>query len=58
MTCTVSIVLKGPPERVQEIADTMDKAMPNAFEWHDFASRCGEVDIVLTGTGSRAFTRR
>jgi len=53
VTCTVQIILEGLPERVQEVADALDKAMPDAFEWHNFASLSGDADIVLRGSGSR-----
>ncbi len=53
MTYTVHIVLEGLPERVQEVADALDKALPNAFDWNDFASISGETDIVLKGSASR-----
>ena len=55
MTCTVRIILEGLPERVQEVADVLDRAMPDAFEWHDFASLSGDADIVLRGSESREF---
>ena len=53
MNHTVRILLEGLPERVQEIADALDHAIPDGFEWQDFASASGEADIVLVGSSSR-----
>ena len=53
MVCSIRIVLEGLPERVQELANTLDEALPDGFEWHDFADPSDGEHIVLRGSSSR-----
>ena len=55
MISTVRVVLEGLPEHVQEVADALDKAWPDTFDWHDFALFSGEATIVLKGSAYREF---
>lgn len=52
-TCTVRVTLEGFPERVQEIADVLEQAIPNMFDWHDYAIVNGKAEIVLKGSTAR-----
>lgn len=49
---SVRIVLEGLPERVQELVDTLDEAIPDRFEWHDFAQPSDGTHIILRGSSS------
>lgn len=33
MRVTMKLVLEGLPERIQEVADTLDRAFPEAIDW-------------------------
>jgi uncharacterized protein YaiE (UPF0345 family) len=49
---TVRITLEGLPERVNEIADSLEALLPDTFEWQDFAAAGAGFEISLRGIGS------
>ena len=51
MSCKVRVTLEGLPERVHAVANALDDAMPDTFDWHDLAGAGEGFEILLKGTG-------
>lgn len=59
MKVTIKLVLEGLPERIQEVADTLDRAFPGAIDWSDVAKLGRDHTMRLEGaTLLRDQTRR
>jgi hypothetical protein len=46
----MQIVLKGLPEQVQELADMLDRLLPDAINWRSFAQPGQDHRVSLTGS--------
>lgn len=49
MNHIVCITLAGLPERVHQIADALDRMVPDTFEWHDATVASDGFEILLKG---------
>ena len=49
MNHIVCITLAGLPERVHQIADALDRMVPDTFEWHDAKVARDGFEILLEG---------
>jgi len=49
----VSITIRGLPEDVQWIADTLEAALPGVIDWQSFAEMGANCLIEINGVGSK-----
>ena len=49
MSATIKMVLEGLPERIQELADTLDRAFPEAIDWSVVAKLGRDHTMRLEG---------
>lgn len=49
MRVTIKLVLEGLPERIQEAADILDRALPGTIDWSDVAKLGRDHTIRLEG---------
>lgn len=49
MSAKMQVILEGLPERVQEAADTLDRAFPGLMTWRRFAIPGQDCSIHLEG---------
>lgn len=52
MSVTMKVVLQGLPERIQEAADTLDRAFPGMINWRRQAKLGRDASMQLEGVAS------